>query len=159
MSIFDIFKTKKQKNPSEELVKRVMAELDPKRGLFSATELLLLATVRQTALTNGIPPRWETTNSEIIEICKLVYRAFSIAEVQRGERLDDRTFGAFAIYCLAAREAFPKDFVDEHVKYEAEKYARTGLRDTYDEFRKRNLGAAWDAFPFRMVLSAIEQGQ
>ena len=41
---------------------------------------------------------------------------------------------------------FLKDFVDEHVKYEAEKYAEAGFRDTYDELEKKP-GSCWDPFP------------
>lgn len=158
MKLFDIFKKKQPDDPSEAVAKKALAELEPNRGLFSATQALLLLSIRETAAVNGIPVKWETSNADLLEISKCVYRAFAIAENQRGERLDDRTLGGLLLYFLTNNEIVPKGFLPEHLRYEAEKYTKSGLRETYTQMAHRTLGPNWDTFPFRHFLIAIEQG-
>jgi hypothetical protein len=159
MKLLDLFKKKKSQRDSNNIESKVLAELDPSRGIFSPTACLLIVSIRQTAILRGMPLTWETTNTEVLNMCEAVFQAFTAAEIQRSEQLDDAALRGLVLFLLGAYLTLPHDFFYEHVKYEANKYAQSGLREDYIEFAHRRFGPAWDSLPMRLMFTCIDKGQ
>ena len=119
MSIFDFFKPKKAKP-------RTM--LDEVQEL--AAEAIPLA-YRQLAEVNGCAPTSATSDQEIMAIYIKVMKAFHEASVQRGEHLSAEIKNYIVFKFLQVKEMMGPEMVEDHLKYEVEKYLREGLREDY----------------------------
>lgn len=86
---------------------------------------------RNIAKQNAIAPTGKTSNDEILEIYKQVGTAFREASNTRNERIPAGHLNTIVLKFYQVYELASKEFFEEHIQYEVEKYLKEGLRDDY----------------------------
>ncbi|MCX6898932.1 MAG: hypothetical protein NT105_09545 [Verrucomicrobia bacterium] len=101
------------------------------RSALDRLEELLVSAYRMIGAQHGCAPTSQTSDREIVEIYKKVVTAFRQASEQRGEHLPATVMNFIVWKFFQIKEQFGDDMVDEHLKYEVEKYLASGLRPDY----------------------------
>ncbi|MSU59799.1 MAG: hypothetical protein EXS35_16795 [Pedosphaera sp.] len=92
---------------------------------------LIVAGFRQIGACNGCPPTGKTSDEKIIEIYSRVVTAFRAAAKQRGEHIPANCLNTIVMGFLQMYEKMGQKFIEEHLRYEIDKYLASGLRPEY----------------------------
>jgi hypothetical protein len=118
------------------ILKRVGSskEKKPKNLYEQAMEAatpLIVSGYRKIAEEKGIAPTSKTPDSKIIDIYRQVGTAFREASNKRGEQLSAGSYNTIVLKFLQIYEIGGDSLVEEHLKYEINKYLNEGLREDY----------------------------
>jgi hypothetical protein len=93
--------------------------------------ILIAGFYRRFGAYNNCPPTAKTSDRTIIEIYSLVGSAFQEAAKQRGEHIPAEFVNRIVSGFLQMYEKMGENFMQEHLRYEVNKYLREGLRPDY----------------------------
>jgi len=151
------FKPKKSLENIDVLIKEVMAELQPDRGLFKPNELLILVTVRMVCSEYG-SEHWRIPNLDLLNLCISVHDSFSIAETERQDRLSEESmltlfvyFCTFYLMVIDSPITVRDELLKDHIEHETRRYIPSGI----SAYPKVNLPADYEHIEIRKVLSSI----
>ena len=94
---------------------------------------LIIQGYRRIAAQHGCAPTSKTTDQKIVQIYSTVGTAFHQAEEQRGEHIPAPYLNTIVLKFLQVYEMGGDQFMEEHLKYEVEKYLVEGLRPEYKQ--------------------------
>ena len=100
---------------------------------LEASAQVIVNFYRELGVYNNCPPTAKTSDQKILEIYSLVSTAFQEAAKRRGEQIPipavfiNRIVSGF----LQIYENMGEHFMQEHLRYEIDKYVREGLRPDY----------------------------
>jgi hypothetical protein len=114
--------TNKTKQP-QNLYEQVMSSAIP----------LTVNGYRRIAATNSCAPTSKTSDQKIIEIYRHVGSAFKEASKQRNEHIPAGYLNTIVLKFFQVYELGGDLMLDEHLKYEVNKYIRGGLREDYKQ--------------------------
>ncbi|NDW11140.1 hypothetical protein [Dysgonomonas sp. 520] len=104
-------------------------------NLYEATreviEPLVIRSYRNIAYQNGIAPTSKTSDNKIIEIYSKIGSAFKEASKQRNEHIPAVYLNTIVLKFYQVYEMGGDVFLEEHLKYEVDRYLRAGLREDY----------------------------
>lgn len=93
--------------------------------------LLVINGYRQISKKLNIAPTSKTSDEKIIEIYQKVVSSFKDASKIRNEHIPAVYLNYIVLKFFQIYEKMPKDFFDEHLVYEIDKYIKSGLRSDY----------------------------
>jgi hypothetical protein len=99
--------------------------------VITLTEPLIIKTYRDLAKSKNCAPTSKTSDSEILNIYKIVMTEFKNVSRQKGDELPAIKVNYIVFYFLNIYEQNGKDFFEEHLKYEIMKFQVSGLRESY----------------------------
>lgn len=91
----------------------------------------LVKRLRNIGEYNNTAPTEKTSDEKIIEIYELVCSSFRKAGAEREERIPANNLNTIAMKFFKVYEEFGEDFMQDHLKYEIDKYLKEGLRPDY----------------------------
>jgi hypothetical protein len=106
----------------------------PRNALEEAQKIaatLIPIGYRRIASLNGCAPTPSTSDSKIMEIYKTVGTAFRDVSHQRGEHLKAEHINTIVLKFLQIHEKMSAEFFSQHLAYEVDLYAKSGLRTDY----------------------------
>ena len=86
---------------------------------------------RRIGRETGTAPTSQTSDAEILEIYSLVLTSFKEAAAKRGEHIPAVNLNTIAWKFFVTKEIVGKEFMEEHLRYEVQKYLEEGLREDY----------------------------
>jgi hypothetical protein len=101
------------------------------RTMLDAVHDVVVQGYRRIGREAGTAPTSQTSDAEILEIYSLVLTAFKDAAQKRGERIPALNLNAIAWKFLITKEMAGREFMEEHLRYEVQKYLAEGLREDY----------------------------
>lgn len=117
------------------LLQRLFGRPEKKRTMLDEVQeiggKLIVGGYRELAAQNGCAPTSKTSDQQIVEMYKKVGTAFRQVAIQRGELIPAGVLNHIVLKFLQIRETYGDNMVDEHLKYELEKYLNEGLRPDY----------------------------
>jgi hypothetical protein len=120
MGLFDAFK---KKDSPKTMADQIQALAGP----------ILVKGYRRIAAANNIAPTSKTTDQKIIDIYKHVGSAFREASEARNEHIPAGHLNTIVLKFYQVYEMMGDTMLEEHLKYEVEKYLREGLREDYKQ--------------------------
>lgn len=87
--------------------------------------------LREIGEYNNTAPTEKTSDEKVIEIYQLICSSFRNASNKRNERIPADNLNTIAIKFFNVYEEFGQDFMQDHLKYELDKYLKEGLRPEY----------------------------
>lgn len=93
--------------------------------------ILICGGYRELAARGRCAPSAATSDDRIMEIYVKVVRAFHQAAETRGEHVSALYLNHIVFLFLQTEEMMGPWMVEEHLKYEIDKYLREGLREDY----------------------------
>lgn len=88
---------------------------------------------RKIATQHGCAPTAKTSDQKIMEIYSNVLTAFHQAEQQRGEHIPAVFKNCIVLKFLQGYEMRSEEHMQEHLKYEVNKFLQEGLRPDYKQ--------------------------
>jgi hypothetical protein len=79
----------------------------------------------------GTAPTSQTSDAEILGIYSKVLTGFKEAATKRGERIPAENLNTIAWKFMVTKEMVGSEFMEEHLRYEVQKYLSEGLREDY----------------------------
>jgi hypothetical protein len=104
---------------------------DSANNLLNAAGKVIITGYRQVASQNNSAPTAKTSDAKIIEIYQKVGSAFRTAAKQRGEQLPAENLNFIVWKFFKVYELMGDKMLDDHLKYEIDKYLNEGLRSDY----------------------------
>lgn len=101
------------------------------KEIREVAEPLIVDSYRKIASINGIAPTSKTSDNKIIEIYSRVDSAFKEASKQRNEQIQVGYINTIVLKFIQVYEMGGDIFIEEHLKYEIDKYLIEGLRSDY----------------------------
>jgi hypothetical protein len=98
----------------------------------TASGKLIVRGYRKIASQHGCAPTAKTTDLKLLEIYAKVTTAFREAEDRRGQHIPALVKNFIVLKFLQLFEMSGDGFLEEHLRYEVEKYLREGLRQDYN---------------------------
>lgn len=98
----------------------------------SVVQVAIASGYRRIARERQCAPTAKTSDSEILEIYRLVGTAFREASDQRGEQLRAVNLNCIVLSFLQLREMMP-EILEAHLKHEVQKYRLEGLREDFKQ--------------------------
>jgi hypothetical protein len=92
---------------------------------------IVVQSYRRIGRVAGTAPTSQTSDAEILEIYSLVLTAFKEAADQRGEHIPAVNLNTIAWKFMITKEMVGREFLEEHLRYEVQKYLSEGLREDY----------------------------
>ena len=106
--------------------------LDTKpRTILDDVQDIVVQGYRRIGRGAGTAPTSQTSDAEILEIYSLVLTAFKEASDQRGEHIPAVNLNTIAWKFMITKEMVGREFLEEHLRYEVQKYLSEGLREDY----------------------------
>jgi len=106
--------------------------LDTKpRTILDDVQDIVIQSYRRIGRGAGTAPTSQTSDAEILEIYSLVLTAFKEASDQRGEHIPAVNLNTIAWKFMITKEMVGREFLEEHLRYEVQKYLSEGLREDY----------------------------
>ena len=93
----------------------------------------LVKRLRNIGEFNNTAPTENTTDEKVIEIYQLICSSFRNASNKRNERIPANNLNTIAMKFFKVYEEFGEDFMQDHLKYELDKYLKEGLRPEYQK--------------------------
>jgi hypothetical protein len=91
----------------------------------------LVKRLRNIGEYNNTAPTDKTSDEKVIEIYTLICTSFRKASLERQERIPANNLNTIAIKFFKVYEDFGENFMQDHLKYEVDKYLKEGLRSDY----------------------------
>ena len=91
----------------------------------------LIKRLREISKYNNTAPTEKTSDEKVIEIYQLICSSFRNASNKRNERIPADNLNTIAMKFFNVYEEFGQDFMQDHLKYELDKYLKEGLRPEY----------------------------
>lgn len=101
------------------------------KEIREVAEPLIVESYRKIAFQKGIAPTSRTPDNKIIEIYSRVGFAFKEASKQRNEHIQAGYINTIVLKFIQVYEMGGDIFLEEHLKYEIDKYLIEGLRNDY----------------------------
>lgn len=120
MGFFESFRKKKKPRTIADQIQAVAGSI-------------LVNSFRRIASANNIAPTSKTPDQKIIEIYKHVGSAFKEASKKRNEHIPAGQLNTIVLKFYQVYEMMGDELVNEHLKYEIEKYIKEGLRQDYQQ--------------------------
>jgi hypothetical protein len=118
MGIFNFFKKEEQ---PKNLLEQIQSTVKP----------IIINGYRRIADENNVAPTSKTSDQKIIEIYQKVGSAFKKASEQRNEHIHAGYINTIVLKFFQVYEMVGDTYLDEHLKYEVDKYLQHGLREDY----------------------------
>jgi hypothetical protein len=91
----------------------------------------LIKRLREIGKYNNTAPTDKTSDEKVIEIYQLICSSFRNASTKRNERIPADNLNTIAMKFFNVYEEFGENFMQDHLKYELDKYLKEGLRPEY----------------------------
>jgi hypothetical protein len=91
----------------------------------------LVKRFRQIGEYNNVAPTGSMSDEKIIEIYTKICTSFRKVSLERQERIAANNLNKIAMKFFKVYEDFGEDFMQDHLKYELDKYLKEGLRSDY----------------------------
>jgi hypothetical protein len=91
----------------------------------------LVKRFRQIGEYNNTAPTQTISDEKIIEIYTKICTSFRKASLERQERIPANNLNTIAMKFFKVYEDFGENFMQDHLKYEVDKYLKEGLRSDY----------------------------
>jgi hypothetical protein len=101
------------------------------RTMLDAVHDVVVQGYRRIGKAAGTAPTSQTSDTEILEIYSQVLTAFKEAATKRGERIPAVNLNTIAWKFMITKEMVGSEFMEEHLRYEVQKYLSEGLREDY----------------------------
>lgn len=99
--------------------------------VIELAEPLIINGYRRVALEKGVAPTFKTSDNKIMDIYSRVGSAFKEASKQRNEHIQAGYINTIVLKFIQVYEMRGDIFLEEHLKYEIDKYLIEGLRNDY----------------------------
>jgi hypothetical protein len=99
--------------------------------MLDAVHDVVVLSYRRIGREAGTAPTSQTSDAEILGIYSQVLTAFKEAATKRGERIPAVNLNAIAWKFMITKEMAGSEFMEEHLRYEVQKYLSEGLREDY----------------------------
>ncbi len=125
--MLDWQKTKFQQKAAEPAAKTTLDVA------LEASGKIIVNFYRELGAYNKCAPTARTTDIKIVEIYSLIGTGFQQAAEQKGEHIPAEFINRIVSGFLQIYETHGESFMQEHLRYEIEKYSREGLRPDYKQ--------------------------
>lgn len=112
-------------------IKSLLGQKPKPRTMLDEVHDMVIRGYRRIGKEAGTAPTAKTTDAEILEIYSQVLTAFKEAAAKRGERIPAVNLNTIAWKFLITKEMVGREFMEEHLRYEVQKYLAEGLREDY----------------------------